>query len=411
MSTAVVTASPLSARKPIYNSLFVQVVAGLVLGIILTCAFTRGWVATWSSVNILSMEPSFIDLRGFPAGLQVLHQGGDPLIANPLDPMQRPLNYPRLMLLLFAALGVTNSNLPVFGVVLCVLYLLCISCMILQSSSLAEALLLLISGISFVPLFAIEQGNTDLLIFSIIFLAAAIRKENIRPILLFVATLLKIYPLVTLIVDGLQRRSSNRRIPIALAALALLIFAIRWREFDAVRHATPASPILAYGVLSLKKAIFIISIEHGLSVRAAGTLAFSGLLLCWLTALLAFALAWRKPSAIDTSFFRSTHSAWFALFASIYAFSFAVGSNYDYRLIYLIPTLPFALDLARDPGHSRWGIAYIAATLLSLNWLNDGYGAGLLLEHGATFLVFLMVLSVLGKQTRYYLSDPAGAAH
>ena len=38
MSTAAVTVPPLSERKPIYNSLFVQVVAGLVLGIILGMA-------------------------------------------------------------------------------------------------------------------------------------------------------------------------------------------------------------------------------------------------------------------------------------------------------------------------------------------------------------------------------------
>jgi len=38
MSTAAVTVPPLSERKPVYNSLFVQVVAGLVLGIILGMA-------------------------------------------------------------------------------------------------------------------------------------------------------------------------------------------------------------------------------------------------------------------------------------------------------------------------------------------------------------------------------------
>ena len=369
-------------------------------------AFTRGWVATWSSVNILSMEPSFVDLRGFPTGLQVLHQGGDPLISNRLDPMQRPLNYPRLMLLLFAAFGITNANLPIFGIALCILYLLCVSWMILQSSSLAECLLLLVAGVSVAPLFAIEQGNTDLLIFALIFFAAAIRRENIRPILLFAATLLKIYPFAALAMDGLQRRPASRRIlSIALAALAIIIFAIRWREFDAVRHATPASAILAYGVLSLKKAVFILGIQRGLAVSAAGTISLAAVIFCWLAGLLTFAFSWRKAATLDSSVLRSAHAAWFALFGSIYALSFAVGSNFDYRLIYLLPTLPFALDLTRNPAHSHWGIAYIATALLSLNWLNDGYGAGLLLEHGAPFLLFLMVLSVLAKQTRYYLSD------
>ena len=190
-----------------------------------------------------------------------------------------------------------------------------------------------------------------------------------------------------------------------LAALAIIIFAIRWREFDAVRHATPASAILAYGVLSLKKTILILSIQRGFSLGSAGTISLAAVIFCWLAGLLTFGLSWRRPTTLDPSLLRSTRAAGFALFGSIYVLSFAVGSNFDYRLIYLIPTLPFALDLARQNTHSRWGIAYIVATLLSLNWLNDSYGAGLLLEHGAPFLLFLMVLSVLAKQTRYYLSD------
>jgi len=56
MSTAVVTASPLSARKPIYNSLFVQVVAGLVLGIIL------GMAAPDFAISLKILSDAFLKL-------------------------------------------------------------------------------------------------------------------------------------------------------------------------------------------------------------------------------------------------------------------------------------------------------------------------------------------------------------
>src|ERR1700726_1439240 len=56
MSTAVVTASPLSERKPIYNSLFVQVVAGLVLGIIL------GMAAPAFAISLKILSDGFLKL-------------------------------------------------------------------------------------------------------------------------------------------------------------------------------------------------------------------------------------------------------------------------------------------------------------------------------------------------------------
>src|SRR5580704_18033528 len=56
MSTAAVTAPPLSERKPIYNSLFVQVVAGLVLGIIL------GMAAPDFAISLKILSDAFLKL-------------------------------------------------------------------------------------------------------------------------------------------------------------------------------------------------------------------------------------------------------------------------------------------------------------------------------------------------------------
>lgn len=56
MSTAAVTASPLSESKPIYNSLFVQVVGGLVLGIIL------GMAAPDFAISLKILSDAFLKL-------------------------------------------------------------------------------------------------------------------------------------------------------------------------------------------------------------------------------------------------------------------------------------------------------------------------------------------------------------
>ena len=132
----------------------------LVLATVFYFAFTGDWFSAWQKVRVTPLHTPFLDLQGFPTGLQVYRQGGDPLIANPLDPRKRPLNYPRLMMFLFAALGITQKNLPLFGVLLCALYLTCITALIWRARSRLEAVLLLVASLSAAPLLAVSIAMT-----------------------------------------------------------------------------------------------------------------------------------------------------------------------------------------------------------------------------------------------------------
>jgi hypothetical protein len=342
----------------------------------------------------------------------VLRQGGDPLSANPLDPLKRPLNYPRLMLFLFSLLHITDRNLPIFGVALCAVYLAAVTRLIFEGSSTLEVLTLLVASLSLVPLFAIHQGNTDLLIFALVFLACTIRKDNIRPVILFAAAMLKIYPLAALVADAVQRPAKKRLFSILLTVLAIVGMAWQWRDLLAVSHATPQSPILSFGVLSIKKGLALVLLRNGVSSSAsmnAGWLAVSA---CWLAGIVTAVAALRGALRLDPRLLRSRQGFLFCAFGAIYVFSFAVGSNFDYRLIYLIPTLPFVIRSIRAQSHIALSVAYIFLVLVMLNWLNDGFGFGLLVQHVATFVLFLMILSVLAGQAKNFLwkSDPEVSA-
>ena len=56
-----------------------------------------------------------------------------------------------------------------------------------------------------------------------------------------------------------------------------------------------------------------------------------------------------------------------AIFGAIYAFCFIAASNWDYRLIFPIPTLPFAFILTRQPEYKYWSMAYIILIIFSKN--------------------------------------------
>ena len=379
----------------------------LVLGTIFFFAFSHGWVATWHAIGVPASTPTFMDLRGFPSGREVPLRGGDPLIANPLDPEKRRLNYPHLLGHLLWALGITDQNIPVFGVLFAALYLCCISWMIYESAA-REGWLLLIAGLSIAPLFAIEQGNTDLLIFSLVFLAFLLRDHFSGPFVFLAATLLKIYPIAGFGVDAMRRPAKSRTVSVLLLSVAVGVFAWRWRELDAIRHATPATFLNSYGILSLQKLIRFWAVDRGATFQqasyAGGLIAIS----CWTSAVAGFVLAWMRKPNVESDLLRSRTALLFATFAGIYLFGFFVGSNFDYRLIYLIPTLPFALEMTGRTKHFRWGFVYIVFVLLVENLVVIEFSAGLILAQFAALIVFFMALPMFAMQLKHFYRNARG---
>ena len=69
------------------------------------------------------MLPRCADLSTIPEGLETLRQGKDPRVTNPTDALGRPMNYPRIWLYLFSALGINVQNIwtiaiPILSVLL-----------------------------------------------------------------------------------------------------------------------------------------------------------------------------------------------------------------------------------------------------------------------------------------------------
>jgi hypothetical protein len=74
----------------------------------------------------------------------------------------------------------------------------------------------------------------------------------------------------------------------------------------------------------------------------------------------------------------------FAILGAIYAFCFMAGSNWDYRLIFLIPTLPFAFILTRQPEYKYWSMAYIILVIFYEHSMDLRMRDGAILAHLAS---------------------------
>jgi hypothetical protein len=359
--------------------------------LIFVSAFNSGWVKTWSAFGVPSMEPHFLDLYSVPTGIETLHKGGDPLVANPADPLRRPLNYPRIWLYLFSAARIDRGKVPALGVLFCAFYLACISWLILHTTHALDAAILLLAGLTVSPLLAIERGNSDLLIFSMVFLACVVTNKHCKSILFAVAALLKIFPLAGMAMDVIRRPRKERVFAAVLTGLVLAAILLQWRDLSLIRAATPVYSVKSFGVLSLEQEILIATFQRGFLIG----LGWVVVLECWLAGAFTIACAWKNPWKFDGLVGNSNSSELFSVFGAMYVFTYAVGSSFDYRLIFLLPTLPLVLEMSRDTRYRVWAIVYIALVGLSENSLGFERSGGTVAGHAATFALFLILLAML----------------
>ena len=369
--------------------------------LIFVSAFSSSWVGTWRAVGVPAMLPRFADLSTIPEGLETLRHGQDPLVTNPADPLRRPVNYPRIWLFLFSALRIDVQNVWAIAIPFCAFYLMCISVLILQARYAADAVILLAASLSISPLLAMERGNNDLFVFSLVFLGCIASNTYLRSLSLAGASLLKIFPVAGMVIDAIRRPSKQRILPLLLTVFVFALLAWQWRDIHLIRQATPISRIRSYGFLSLQEEILHFFPDSLVTLIQMGWIITGG---CWLAALSTVDLAWKSGLDLDTALFNSPQGEMFSVFGGIYVFTYAIGSNWDYRLILLLPTLPFALELVRVARFKWWAVAYLVLVGIAENALGLEHYGGTLLVHLATFAIFIFALIVLTRQFKSLFS-------
>ena len=115
--------------------------AGAVPAFIFRVSF---WLACGlAAVGVPADALAFADLRSITGAVVTLQKHGDPLLANPADPWNRAMNYPRIWLYLFSVLGINDQKIYAAGIAFCVLYLGCVSALILRCGRALDAAILL----------------------------------------------------------------------------------------------------------------------------------------------------------------------------------------------------------------------------------------------------------------------------
>lgn len=303
-----------------------------------------GGQPAWDRLGVPDIQPNFADMRSVTSAWECDRQGTQVLPSNPCDPWGRPANYPTAWLWP-SALGLGQEVTAPLGVATGVIFFVSFLVLI-GAPGLREALLYSAVAISPTVMLGVERANADLLLFALVVAAIHVFRRGsagrlVAYVLLLVAAVLKLYPALAW---GVLLRQSRRLALISGGVIVGLFATYVVATFDTIRVISEVvSQIVPvqYGA-----DVGIDSLQSWAADKAGlSWLAETG---DWLTAVTLAAgvaaiagIAWRRRSlgevvrrSIDV------HTDAFVAGAGIYVFSFILWHNWDYRLIFLLMTLP-----------------------------------------------------------------------
>lgn len=328
-----------------------------------------GWVAAWGMLHIPAMYPPFADMRSIQGALASISAGYDPQIHNPGDPWGRAMNYPDVWITIARIFRFGNeTSFMIFVSVFVFGYLY--SCYTLLKKS--PSIYLLLAMLSGASLLAVERGNNDLVIFSLMAAALHMRWDKIRPAIVLLAVILKIYPVFA--VYGFFRR--NIKLLVGATILAAIYLMFNLDEMILVKSGNTASGFFAYGV-------------------QLNAVMMAGLLLVLVLA--SYALA--KTGVAGKVFANQSgeyEKDMFIVGGSLFVATFVLSINWDYRLIFLLFCLPY-FQLLKNKLVLHAASASVLLAMNVLLMVNLGQYA-IIANQLCKFFLFAVVFAALSHE-------------
>jgi len=293
----------------------------------------HGYEATWHLWNIPTLMPPFIDLRVLSGGAESYRAGFNPIYNNPGDPLGRHFNLPFAWYFFFYT-GIKQNDTIWIGILLAFGYLFC-SWVFPRRINIPSTFLIAIVLFSPASMLAVERGNVDLFVFILCALALLFLENYmwLSAVLLMIASSLKLFPIFGLAVFLRENRSRFWVISLSIIATFLVYAILTYSNTSASFAYTEEGAELSYGVNVIPLYMEQLFSSRQLFSLLTFIFALSGLGL----SLFAFYLG-SKLNLLPTK--ESRHISAFRLGAMIYTGTFVIGNNWDYRLIFLIFTIP-----------------------------------------------------------------------
>jgi hypothetical protein len=223
------------------------------------------------------------------------------------------------------------------------------------------ALLVFLALTSRPILFAIERGNVDLVIFSLLvfgfFLIEQQRdefKQFSEATLIVILVVLKLFPIATVVVFIRNRRGLITSLAVATLSLAALLIT-SGRKVPLILRNTPQARYFSYGAYPVLAAIVdpiswtigrLVDENHGIASVTA-------ILVACISVAVGTIYRQRLYKFLSELNFDTPTGCIAISGLAIYLFSFVSGASYEYRLIFLLGPLAFLVDGTSRGERSR----------------------------------------------------------
>jgi hypothetical protein len=378
------------------------VAAGALAVYLLAVAIPRivSGIDIWPALGVPSGPSLFFDTRNLTAALECRRLGFDPLVESPCDPWGRPLNYPRVWLAL-RFFGLDQSDTVALALVFIALFLVAVY-LLMGRLTFGGGILLAVAMCSPSVMFAVERANLDIVVFTLMvgavlaWGAGRLSVQALSPIVVFVGATAKIYPVFGLPAYLFLRRRAAALVAISCAAAFVVYTVITLGDIQAVARVAPQGQHHSFGARILPVAIYHLV---GPERWQGGLLSKQLLVIVPVVAVgtIVWLLGRRRLPLPDERADSATRLAFF-LGSLIFLGTFAVGNNFDYRLIFTLLTLPQLFDWATEEhGEPRGGLAAITiVALLALLWIGALSEPLRLGDEVATWAVVGLFVALLG---------------
>jgi hypothetical protein len=292
----------------------------------------HGYERTWASLGIYPLSPYFSDARVITASAESHALGFDPMVYNPRHPSGELMDYPRIWQLLFH-LGIDQTDTIYFEAVFVSLFFVGIFLFVGEINH-AIAVALACGIFSPAVLLGIERGTNDLAIFFLLALSLlGLRKSTAASAAVIAfAFILKLFPVFAAAVFFKENRRRCFKFLAGSVLFAGTYCLLLRNEIRAVGAAVSTTDWDSYGIavnwLGIK------SLIHNPLLSKMACYAVIGTMIMLFVSL---AVRAREPQSAAPD---ESHIDAFRMGASIYVGTYLLGSNFDYRLMFLLFAIP-----------------------------------------------------------------------
>ncbi len=354
--------------------------------------FLRGDLTNaWQMIRIRSLRPLFADTRTITNSIDCLLAGQDPYTVRSFDPWNRVYNYPPIWLKA-RYLGVTSRSTNLIGTMLA-LGTVGACLLLFRAKTRASAFIIFFAMTSRAVLFAVERGNTDQLVFSLLvfglFLIDRQRaevKSLFTGLLIGLLTILKIYPVATAVVFIRNRNGVAKTLLTVVFSIAALVLT-SGHSLPILLANTPQDTQLSFGALP-----FFTAISHHVFPGSVppmfhhpGFASLGAIILGVLSLIAALIYRDRVNQLLPQLDFDHARGRLAISGLAIFCFAFVSGASYDYRLIFLLAVLAYLVD-DLNIGTSRRSLPP-AILILLLMWGSFSLSLSHEILDGLTFVL------------------------